>query len=173
MTCESHYETTNRQANSAASYVCSEAFEEPWVLPLVDGAQDGGGRPAARVNHGAVGDSATDVLPRQLRGWLGPGRRVHHRIADKNDHEIYAQHAILAPGRIGVLHALVAHHPGVARVSRKIGVATRDAALVRPEAGVALGGRPDALVQLQEEQRVVGHLLQHIRLRPACSIALR
>ena len=42
-------------------HVSGEPLEEARVLALVDGAESGGGRPAAGVDDGAVGDAAADV----------------------------------------------------------------------------------------------------------------
>ena len=42
-------------------HVSGEPLEEARVLALVDGAEGGGGRPAAGVDDGAVGDAAADV----------------------------------------------------------------------------------------------------------------
>ncbi len=135
--------------------VLREPLQEPGVLTLVNRPQDGRGGPPPGVDHGAVGDLGRDVLPLgRLLGEAG----VDDGVADEDHGQVDPKTATLIFGRIGVLGRLVADDPGL--VDAVVVLVSRDPPHVRPEQGIPLGGRPDSFVQLQEDQGVVGDLLQ-------------
>ena len=82
--------------------VTREALEEARVLALVDGPEHGGGRPTARVDHGAVGDAAAHVGAGQA-GRVQPALgRVHDDgVGHEDDGQVEAEDAVLALGGSG------------------------------------------------------------------------
>ena len=125
------------------NHVSREPLEEPGILSLVDGPEDRGRRPSARVDHRAVGDATADVLAAEAIDGHTSLRRVHDDgVGHEDDGEVEAEDAVLAGGRGGVRqagqehglipHALVAHEVRVHGVVR-LELAVRDLPDVRPE----------------------------------------
>ena len=85
--------------------------------------------------------------------------RPEESLTEEADGEVDPQTAALAQRGGRVLRGLVGHQPGVSHALGGLLRRHRDLPHVGPEHGVSLGGGPDSLVDLVEQQAGGVHLL--------------